>query len=155
MNTLRSWGLRNHGPRSCVRYPKPVDWKQFYPTETGHNLPKGLFAFPFDVDSKTLFINHPANHLYRGPDSRAMDEAKIGREETPSRRISSIPLPASGIPSFNYLATRLYCPLLPLGDQCLILASPANGNLGLNPVNDWIPKRPEQGDLPELKEGRL
>jgi hypothetical protein len=31
--------------------------------------------------SKTLFISHQANHRYRGPDGRAMDEAKIGREE--------------------------------------------------------------------------
>ena len=33
------------------------------------------------------------NHRCRGPDGRAMNEAKIGREKTPSRRISAIPLP--------------------------------------------------------------
>jgi hypothetical protein len=34
--------------------------------------------------SKILFLSRPADNRYRGPDGRAMDEAKIGREETPS-----------------------------------------------------------------------
>jgi hypothetical protein len=46
---------------------------------------------------KIFFISYLANHRYRGPDGRAMDEAKIGREETHSWKILSIPPRQSGI----------------------------------------------------------
>ena len=53
--------------------------------------PYGLYLL-FQHSSGHPCGDSSVNHRCRGPDGRAMEEAKIGREKIPSRRISAIPL---------------------------------------------------------------